>query len=78
MPERRISSEGPKRARAEFEAAAWTLCDLARDPRCPRLPDDAWDALLHGQRTSDEEELSRYARILRVHLSRLGMPPAHH
>ncbi|PNY79679.1 hypothetical protein [Deinococcus koreensis] len=59
-------------SRAAFDQVAAELGDLARDPRCPRLPDEAWDALLRGQVASDENELDRHAQTLRAYLRRLS------
>ncbi|GHF37873.1 hypothetical protein HNQ07_001132 [Deinococcus metalli] len=59
-------------ARAAFDAAAWTLCELARDPACPRLPDAAWNALLWGQRATDRAELGRHTDVLLDHVRQLS------
>lgn len=66
-PRRSLSS------RAAFDLVATELGELARDPRCPRLPDEAWNALLRGQVTSDEGELDRCAHTLRAHIGRLNV-----
>lgn len=65
-PRRGLSS------RAAFDLVATELGELARDPRCPRLPDEAWNALLRGQVASDEGELDRCAQTLRACIGRLN------
>lgn len=74
MPARRREAVSRQKlsSRAAFDQLASELGELARDPRCPRLPDEAWNALLRGTVASDEGELERHAQTLRAHLQRLS------